>query len=302
MPKATAEKPLFNVSVPQRNVFQITMDYQQRADWVCEFLVSADRHWDNPHSNWKLQQQHLREAEARNAGVIDLGDFFCCMQGKYDNRSCKSDVRPEHNTSTYLDDIIKTATEFFTPWANRIIVIAKGNHETAIQKRHETDMTQRICDSLSMVPGAKVHNGLFSGWVVFKFRRSNTGNKRLSGTQTVNLHYDHGYGGGGPVTRGVIQTNRRAVYLPDAHIVASGHIHEGWMVETTRLRLNGAGKTSHDRQLHICVPTYKEEYGDGGSGWHAERGAPPKPVGAVWLRFWWSNKAERILWEATLAQ
>jgi hypothetical protein len=36
--------------------------------------------------------------------------------------------------------------------------------------------------------------------------------------------------------------------------------------------------------LHLKVPSYKEEYVDGYGGWHIERGGPPKPTGAVWLR------------------
>jgi hypothetical protein len=29
----------------------------------------------------------------------------------------------------------------------------------------------------------------------------------------------------------------------------------------------------------MLTGTYKEEYGEGFSGWHVERGAPPKPLG-----------------------
>jgi hypothetical protein len=33
----------------------------------------------------------------------------------------------------------------------------------------------------------------------------------------------------------------------------------------------------------VRTPGYKEEYQDGYGGFHVERGAPPKPVGAAWL-------------------
>ena len=100
------------------------------------------------------------------------------------------------------------------------------------------------------------------------------------------LHYSHGAGGGGPVTKGVIKTARKAVYLPDPHIVISGHIHESWKVDLMRLRLGKTG-TYHDKQTHLCIPTYKEEFKDGYDGWHVERGAPPKPIGAYWLRLFY---------------
>ena len=42
--------------------------------------------------------------------------------------------------------------------------------------------------------------------------------------------------------------------------------------------------TYHHVQTHVCIPTYKEEFKDGHGGRHVERGAPPKPIGATWLR------------------
>ena len=58
----------------------------------------------------------------------------------------------------------------------------------------------------------------------------------------------------------------------------------------------------HDIQTHIKIPTYKEEYGDGFKGWHCERGAPPKPIGAVWLRFYHSNPHDRVLYDVVRAR
>jgi hypothetical protein len=34
----------------------------------------------------------------------------------------------------------------------------------------------------------------------------------------------------------------------------------------------------------MLTGTYKEEYQDGFSGWHVERGAPPKPLGGRILK------------------
>ena len=135
------------------------------------------------------------------------------------------------------------------------------------------------------------------GWVRFLFDWGGSG-----ATKAVLLNYSHGYGGGGPGTKGVILTNRRATYLPDAHLVVSGHIHERWTLDLQRVRINSGGKVYHDTQTHVVVPTYKEEYGDGYGGWHVERGAPPKPTGAAWLRFHWSPKTHRVRYDVTWAQ
>jgi hypothetical protein len=161
-------------------------------------------------------------------------------------------------------------------------MVSEGNHETAIQKRHETDLTDRLCAKLRSDAGGITEAMGYGYWVKFVLTR---GEQR----KAFYMKVFHGSGGGGPVTKGVIQTNRRAVYLPDADIVMSGHVHEAWTVCLRRERINKSSNLSHDSQWHVCTPTYKEEYGDGSGGWHIERGGPPKPLGAFWLRFYWES-------------
>ena len=238
-----------------------------------EFLLTADRHWDNPQSNWELQEKHLQQAQEKGVGVLDFGDFFCAMQGRYDKRSNKSKLRKEHQTDDYLDSLISTAVDFFDPYSKNLIMISHGNHETAILKNHETDLTKRLCRGLSN----PVFNMGYSGWVIFAF-------KHKGHTELKKLWYIHGYGGGGPVTKGVIQTNRRASYV-SADLIVTGHIHESWALDVPRIECSNDGRVIHKEQLHVQVPTYKDEYADGHEGWHIETGKPPKPVGATWLVF-----------------
>lgn len=91
------------------------------------------------------------------------------------------------------------------------------------------------------------------------------------------------------MTRGVIQTNRMAVYLPDADIICTGHTHDSWTVPIARDRLSEQGVQYRDEQIHIRTPGYKDEYADGHGGFHIEGGRPPKPIGAEWLRFFVSQ-------------
>jgi hypothetical protein len=62
------------------------------------------------------------------------GDTFCLMQGAYDPRKSKSDIRPEHNKANYLDAVVNDAIEWFRPYAKNIKVVGYGNHETNILK------------------------------------------------------------------------------------------------------------------------------------------------------------------------
>jgi len=293
--KATTSPQPWTSTALHRNVYAVDIPYRPRDGWEFWALLTSDRHWDNPHSDHSLQKRHLEQALDRNAPIIDAGDFFCAMQGKYDKRSSKAEIRPEHQHGNYLDRLVDTAAEFFRPYARNFVVIASGNHEESIAKQHETNLIERLVSQLNAGGKARVAHGGFAGWVCFRFRHE----KGRDGGQwrTIRLHYDHGYGGGGPVTRDVIQSARRAVYLPDADIVVSGHTHDQWSLPISRARISPKGIPFQDEQLHIKLPTYKEEYGDGYGGWHARRGAPPKPVGGVWLRFTYSARLQRVVFD-----
>lgn len=261
------------------NVHEIVFDGDYREPgWERWVLLTGDRHWDNPKSDWTLQKKHLDEAKAKGAPVIDVGDWFCLMQGRWDKRSAKSDIRPEHNVNDYLDAIPQTAVDFFAPYADNIAVIGYGNHEKSIKKHQETDVLARFVYRLNNECGSNVQLGGYGGYVKIKFAHKNFAVSKW-------LKYYHGSGGGGPVTKGVIQTNRRAVYTPDADIIVTGHIHEKWTINIPRERITRQGRIHIDNQLHVSVSTYKREYAKGAGGWHVERGAPPKPIGGYWLRF-----------------
>jgi len=242
-------------------------------NWNYKVLLISDIHIDNPKCNRVLLTKHLEAAKDGNWPVMIFGDLFCAMQGRDDKRSSKSDLRPEHKVSNYLDALVDTTAEFFEPYKNLIKFISPGNHETAILKKSETNITERLAQKLGC------YSGTYSGWVVFKFVDNFD-----KGVRTIPMAYHHGYGGGGHVTKDVIQASRRAVYLPDAKIVVSGHTHDRWVFPIARARLLTSGHQVVDEQLHIKLGTYKDEYTPS-SGWAIEKGHPPRNLGGAWLKF-----------------
>lgn len=247
-------------------------------------LLRGDVHHDNPHSDRKLETKHLEEAKATGAGIIDVGDLFCAMQGKYDKRSDKSSVRPEHQEGNYLDRLVSTAAEFYAPYADNFITIGTGNHESAILSRHETDLTERLCERLVRSDGSRVLNGGYSGWVRVLLQRGT--NRR-----GVRIWYHHGYGGGGPVTLDMIQAQRQSAYIEGADIMVSGHTHDAWATDKVKIRCSDQGVVEHRSFWQVKVPTYKDEYGHGSGGWHVATGKPPKPKGAWWATIETTNSS-----------
>jgi len=243
---------------------------------------------DNPHCLRDLHKHHLEQAKERNAFVQIHGDLFDAMQGKQDKRSNKSDLDMKLKSGTYLNDLVQFAFDFYEPYLQNLALISEGNHETSVTNRYEYSLLDGLVHDLRK-SGSPVIRGGYRGWLKYMFTRGESGHKN-----SKMAYYLHGSGGGGPVTKGVIQTNRRAVYLPDADIVYSGHIHESWIFPIERVRINKEGEERSDKQYHVQLPTYKDEFMNEGGGWHHETGKPPKPVGAWWVRFYYSKRSDRV--------
>lgn len=261
-----------------RNIHRVTMlcDTPHKFEWWG--LLSSDRHHDNAHSDQAMERRHLDEIAKRKGGVIDCGDLFCAMQGKWDPRADRSAMREEYHSGDYLDALVREAVKFYKDVP--FICVGRGNHETAIAKRHQTDLTERLCAGLSTAP-CPVYSGGYGGWILFRLVSTH------GGSFAFKLRYFHGTGGGAIMTHGVLDTRRHASLFPDADMVITGHSHHHWVVPIARERIRqfcGQAEVVVDEQLHVRIGTYKDEHGDGYGGWAIEKGLPPKGLGAVWMR------------------
>jgi hypothetical protein len=262
------------------------------SEWEQWVLVQADEHWDNPDCDWSLLRRHHEQAIQRRAPIIKLGDTFCAMQGRWDKRADKEKLRPEHRKRDYLDALVRTAADWYEPFAGNIALFADGNHETAILRAHETNLLERLCGVLSDRTGRVVRHGGYTGWIRFMFARATQ-------TQSVNMWYTHGYGGGGPVTKDIIQQSRQLAYIVNAHIMASGHVHRRWSDHTVRHQLNSASNVEEVDSIYLKCGTYKDEYKAGQGGFSVERGHGPRPKGGWWLRFYYSMSRQRVVFDWT---
>lgn len=252
--------------------------------WV---LWIADAHWDNPHCNRDLLKRHLDQALELDAPIVSVGDWFCAMQGKYDKRSDKSAMRPEHQCSEYLDALVSTSADWLAPYSRNLILMTDGNHETAIRKNHETDLLERLTERLRADGGITRHGG-YHGWLRFNASRgraasANAGAGGGADTCSYTAFYDHGFGGGGPVTQGTIDFNRKRTQVR-ADAIICGHVHYKNLQTNTEVSLSRGNMLV--RQTVHCVrcASYKDEYQDGFGGFQIERGQGPRPLGGWWQK------------------
>ena len=239
-------------------------------------LLLSDIHWDSSHCLRSQLKKVLDEALASQSPVCLFGDIFDAMQGKWDPRASSDTLREEHRGGNYLDLLVNTAIDWFKPYASILAIMSYGNHETSVKKRHEVDLLQRLVGGLRSI-GSNVECGPYWGYILF--RHSFAGNKRQK--ILTRLHYHHGYGGGGEVTRGLIDHSRtRGMYQSDIYV--SGHIHRHNSDSNVIHRLTEHGKVEQAHQLFLRCSAWKDESGE---GWHVEKGRAARPAGGWWLEF-----------------
>jgi predicted phosphodiesterase len=253
-----------------------------------KFLLLSDMHIDNPKCDRKLLFKVLNQAVDENAYICIFGDLFCLMQGKGDPRKSKSDIRPEHNKANYIDAVIKDTASLLKPYANNILYIADGNHETSIVKHIEVDPIENLLGYLHKTNPEIIHMG-YQGFnlITTSFYGSN---------YNTTVFFHHG-AFSGPVTKGALSVSRYSSIVK-SDVVVSGHTHDSWIIEHPFYELQ---QKTHDIlmkiQYHVKTGTFKQEYLQR-NGFQIEKTVMPKPMGGWWMDVTMkksNSAAERII-------
>jgi len=255
------------------------IEMKKKNDWEQWALLRSDVHHDSIHCNIKLEIKHLNQAVERGAMIFDFGDTFDVMQGRKDPRRDPDEINPLFNKKEYYTLVKKHLIKFYKPYKDNIALIATGNHENSVLKHSGIDLTGELADALGCAAGK------WGGWVRFMFNQGKGHN------YGINLRYMHSGPGGGssPVTRGVISTNRISAWLTDADIVYTGHDHNEWILPIPREGLNRQGRPIRRETLFVKGPGYKDGWGEGKEGFEVECSGGPKPMGSIWLRFYYDG-------------
>src|SRR5215469_13356154 len=137
-----------------------------------------------------------------------------------------------------------------------------GNHETAVTKWHSVDPTLLILYELEKIARARdpqhaIHYGGYSGFVDYRIRNPNKVNGH--GIRWV-LYYHHGSGGASPVTKGLIDFNRKDVFI-DADAIWMGHKHNRLCVHVEKIRCPLQGDGPDVRNVyHLMSGAYFQTY------------------------------------------
>lgn len=263
-------------TAPDVHRLELKFDKSGDTRWL---LLTSDHHWDSVNCDRVKLKKDLDLAAERQAAIFVFGDLFDVMGGKFDPRSTKKDLRPELMKGPYFDECVGQAAEWYKPYRDYLALVSVGNHESSIEQRQETDLIGRFCDEL------KIEAGGYWGFVQIQAVQNKM-------TETKNLLFHHGYGGGGEITRGLIDQSRtRSQYYADFYV--SGHIHRRNCDENVIQALDRLGNVEERSQWFLRCASYKREL----HGWHAEKGRAGRPIGGWWISVTYHRKHDTPEWE-----
>jgi len=265
-------------------VCRIDMEMKSK-DEICFFLAN-DLHLDHPKCRRELLKEHLDEIMRRKGYILLNGDIVCVMQGISDKRHNKSSVRPEDATDAYFDSVVDNAAKFLLPYAKRILFMGFGNHETAVIKKLETNLLQRLVEKLYFLTGHRIVLGEYHGfiYIVAKYRGNERISNRSAHSYTYKIYHNHGAGGDAPITQGRIEDSRLQMYVEGADAIWTGHNHNKYAGQTGVMYLdtNPQSMAAKIRIIDVIRSGgYKQEYT--GHGFHIEKRGAPKPLGGTFL-------------------
>jgi hypothetical protein len=219
------------------------------------FTLMSDCHVGGATTDHDAITADLKEARESGNRINLNGDIFDCILPKDVKRFRPDAVHPDlHGRSDVLDAQLEMGEQIFGPFAKYIDVIGMGNHESAVEKYHATDMVARLVRRLNK-RGGDVKYGGYTGFIDYRFRRKGNNSVRLV------IYYHHGGGGSSPVTKGMIDFNRKAVWV-DSDVVWLGHKHNK-ITDTTPLRMRcpiHGDEAAFNQQVFVMTGGYIDPY------------------------------------------
>jgi len=253
-------------------LFDVRGDHEEKK----EFLLLSDVHFDHPYCDRKLFLKLMDQAKERGAMVLFNGDFFCMMQGRKDRRGAKGKVRPEHYGPNYFNLVVEEAADLLMPYADNILMLGDGNHETAILHHQEVNPLDMLHTHLVSNTTRQIYRMGYHGFVRFLYRKG-----KGAGAGQI-LYFHHGKYGGA-VTMGVLGVKRHTAAVQGADIYWTGHTHDLWYVAHPYITVRRSGKVVTQVQHHIKTGTFKDEFNRPG-GFGVERLNKPAALGGWWMR------------------
>lgn len=220
------------------------------------YFLCSDLHIGSPNCDSSRIRREFDAAVAWGCKILINGDVFdaiACGDKRYKPGAAVPEMETRRDPLMAMLDL---GEKILGPYADSIEMIGIGNHETAWERRTNSEPVSHLLKRLNpLKTNGKIRKGGYSGfWVTKLDVVSRRGRVEKSFDHT--LQYHHGAGGDSPVTKGTIDMNRAAVrFRYDAHTF--GHKHNKIAVEDVEVRVNTqTGRIHHHPRYSIQTGSY----------------------------------------------
>jgi hypothetical protein len=204
------------------------------------FHLMSDLHIGAAQVDYKLIQKEIDEVAESGDRLYINGDLLDLILPKDHKRYDPGALHPRiSRRADVVNAVVDWAVELLRPVATQIDMIGIGNHEAMITRHHSIDPTLLVIYELEKEVRAKnpnhvIHYGGYTGFVDVRVRVPH-GNKEhhATGYRWV-LYYHHGSGAYAPVTKGLIDFNRKDTFV-DADLIWMGHKHNRLTVAVEKI-------------------------------------------------------------------
>lgn len=276
-----------------KGVIRINMEGAQ-AGWEQNFLLMSDGHLDHPNCDTAKFKRDMEMAKDLNAMVIMAGDMCDATGGKHDPRRNINSIKKPLHVPNYYDGVEDDVVNLLSPYKDNIAIMSMGNHEDSVERYCDTNLVDRITRDLRR-EGSKVVMGGYGGFIRFSAYMES----KDAPTDTKWMYFHHGKGGtSAPVTRGMIDTNRQAVWLRDVDYVLNGHNHQGYITVIPTLGPTSADNLTRGKMIFLRTPGYLSSWSENvnwDNDWNVQNGTGPSAVGCILMRLSWDATNKRIL-------
>lgn len=208
-------------------------DYSKQKEF--KFSLFSDLHGDAKHCQKDKLIKNLKWAYDNTEGILLNGDIYSCLLPKDFKRfTLASALAVRDDILDYIEDYV--FDEVLKPFADKIIFIGMGNHESSVLKFHGTNPLNTLRRQIKTA-GGKCVMGDYQNIIRLHFSHGENGRVRC-----YDIWACHGMGAGAKRSRGALEWD--IVYSRfDARLYWMGHNH---MAETDQTgsytSVNQAGK------------------------------------------------------------
>jgi predicted phosphodiesterase len=227
-----------------------TIEHNSRSD-VFRIWPLGDVHWGARACDEGLFRKTVAQIKANNDFWIGMGDMTECITRR-DKRHQEDVLAPwlwGHGPVLSLQQ--ESLVEEVKPIGSQCLAYLEGNHELAVEE-DGTDMYLSVVKAIRATESTDLHMGM-SGFLVLKFRRTDT--DRKGGTSTFTFYLHHGFGGGDLMSGPAIKLERLAESY-SADIYMMGHTHKQIVFATEVFSATRSGALQAEKRYHINTGTF----------------------------------------------